>query len=155
MIEFRQSALLTFTEHFRVKNNLHEADEGCILCGRFYEPREQEVGVRVPSRSSSRGSGGSVGQYESRLSCQTLPCFSSGEYKSHTVRALFSLMPPQLCGQLWTVARGDQGRGCWQPIKAKREVLPVHVVSATAAARAASVQTRARMAGRATTLGLI
>lgn len=59
--------------------------------------------VRVPVRSSSGG------QYESSWDVKKLPCSSSGEYKSHTV-STFSLMPPQPCGQLWTVARETRAK---------------------------------------------
>lgn len=59
--------------------------------------------VRVPARSSSSG------QYESSRDVKRYLVSALGNI-NHTLFASFSLMPPQPCGQLWTVARETRAK---------------------------------------------
>lgn len=85
----------------------------------------------APVRSSSSG------QYESSPDIKTLPCFSSGEYKSHTVSLFLSDAPssPVVSCELLPRRRASLLAA---NESATGQSMPVHFVIATAAARTAS-----------------
>lgn len=93
MMRFRRCALFTFW----VQSNVRLVGSACS--GSVMAFMRMVLWFQWAGSGSSSSS-----RYESRPRCQTLPCFSSGEYKSHTVWLRLSLMPPQPCGRLWTDA---------------------------------------------------
>lgn len=82
--------------------------------------------VRVPVRSSSSG------QYESSPDIKRYLVSALGNI-NHTLFSSFSLMPPQSCGQLWTVARETRARLLAANESDAGWVMPVHLVTETTA----------------------
>lgn len=88
--------------------------------------------VMVPAHSSSGG------QYESRPDIKRYLVSALGNI-NHTLFSSFSLMPPHLSPVVsCELLPGRPGQGRWQPVKARQaRVMPVHLVTVTAAAWAA------------------
>lgn len=100
----------------------------------FYESCKQEVRSYLRWRAClvSSGSGPAVNMKSGRRP-KTLPCSSSGEYKSHSVWPIPSSAPSALRSSV-NCCPGDQGRAGarWQPIKARQVRAPARARCVTA-----------------------
>lgn len=102
-----------------------EAEERWILWRWFYDSSEKEAGLYVSGCLSCYQQRRSIWKQRRR---QTLPCFSSGEYKSYTVLAL-SLWCPLGSVVSCELLPGETRAGCWQPMKGKAGwAVPVHLI---------------------------
>lgn len=132
---FRKYAQLTFRRQSDAVKICMKWKSGGFYDDGFMIPSKQEVGLYVsgclsapPAAAVNMKAAPDVKRY----------LVSALGNINHTLFRSFSLMPPQPCGQLWTVARETRARLLAANESAAGWAMPVHLVSVTTGARAAS-----------------